>query len=307
MAARIRASSSCAAVVAVLVAQPVGDVLARGCRRTGSPPAAPAPRGGAGRRRRCRAGPRRRAAPRRAVGSMNRATSLAIVVLPDPVAPTTATDVPGGDRDVDVAQHRRAVRVGEVHRRAARRAPGRAGWARRPRRRRPPRPASRGPRARGASPATAFCSSLRISVAICTGPVKSWTRKRKASSWPTDISPAMPEVRARRRRPRARTRLATSTPLENTSATRFCARTIAARVARDRGVDPALRALGDPVRADGLGADDGLGDGAEHRADPLAHRGVPRVDALLQRPQQRRTAARSPPRRSGSAARSRPP
>ena len=27
---------------------------------------------------------------------MNRATSLAMVVLPDPVAPTTATDVPAG-------------------------------------------------------------------------------------------------------------------------------------------------------------------------------------------------------------------
>ena len=67
-------------------------------------------------------------------------------------------------------------------------------------------------------------------MAICTGPVKSWTRKRKASSRPTDISPAMPRY-VPATTTSARTRLATSTPLENTRATRFCARTIAARVA----------------------------------------------------------------------------
>ena len=237
---------------------------------------------------------------------MNRATSLAIVVLPDPVAPTTATDVPGGDRDVDLAQHRRTVRVGEVHRRAARRAPGRAGWARRP------RPASttstgvsRTPSTRR-HPATAFCSSLRISVAICTGPVKSWTRKRKASSRPTDISPAMPRY-VPATTTSARTRLATSTPLENTRATRFCARTIAARVAATaasirrcvRSATPYARMVSAPTTASEMAP--------SIAADPLAHRRVPGVDALLQRLEQHEAAARSPPTRSGSAARSRPP
>ncbi len=43
---------------------------------------------------------------RPAVTSYSRGTSAVSVVLPEPVAPTTATVSPGCDLEVDVAQHR---------------------------------------------------------------------------------------------------------------------------------------------------------------------------------------------------------
>ena len=82
--------------------------------RTGSRPGAPcAPRRSAtpGEISR-RSTPSRRIAP--AVGSARRHSSLANVVLPDPVSPTTATDVPARDDHVDAAQDLPAVAVGEV-------------------------------------------------------------------------------------------------------------------------------------------------------------------------------------------------
>ena len=48
------------------------------------------------------------------VGSARRHSSLANVVLPEPVSPTTATFVPAGMCDVDVVQHRVAAAVGEA-------------------------------------------------------------------------------------------------------------------------------------------------------------------------------------------------
>ena len=84
------------AASAVLVPQAVRHVLRRACRRTGTPPAAPATT----RRRSSATAMSRRSTPSSStapcVGSMKRATSRAIVVLPDPVAPTTATEVPAG-------------------------------------------------------------------------------------------------------------------------------------------------------------------------------------------------------------------
>ena len=47
---------------------------------------------------------------RPAVGSASRTSSLASVDLPEPVAPTRATDAPGADHGVDVAQRVRRRR-----------------------------------------------------------------------------------------------------------------------------------------------------------------------------------------------------
>ena len=49
-----------------------------------------------------------------AVGSYRRGTSDTSVVLPDPLAPTTATVRPAGDVEVDPAQHRGSPSVGEL-------------------------------------------------------------------------------------------------------------------------------------------------------------------------------------------------
>src|SRR5665648_428610 len=81
-------------------------------------------------------------------------------------------------------------------------------------------------------PASAFCSSFRISVAIWTGPVNSWTRKRKASSRPAVIRSSTPRS-VPTTTTAASTRLATRTPEENTAATRLCAPTWASRVTGD--------------------------------------------------------------------------
>ena len=59
-------------------------------------------------------------------------------------------------------------------------------------------------------------------------------------------------------------------PLTKTAAITFCALTCARVLPVDRGVDARGRPVADAVRADGRGADDGLGDGAEHVADALA-------------------------------------
>src|SRR5665648_904889 len=80
-------------------------------------------------------------------------------------------------------------------------------------------------------PASAFCSSFRISVAIWTGPVNSWTRNRKASSRPAVIRSSTPRS-VPTTTTAASTRLATRTPEENTAATRVCAPTWASRVSR---------------------------------------------------------------------------
>ena len=65
-------------------------------------------------RRSARVRRRRRAAPRPAAGSTSRAASAAIVDLPEPVGPTSATVRPGGTVNDDVTQHRLPVLVGEV-------------------------------------------------------------------------------------------------------------------------------------------------------------------------------------------------
>ena len=122
-----------------------------GCRRRGSPPAAPAPRCGAATPGRCRGRRPRRAAPRPRLGSISRVSSLANVDLPEPVSPTIATRVPAAMSMVDVAQHRRPAGVGERDvvepdvDRAARQD------LRRPARGRPGRPGCRGCRSPGAS------------------------------------------------------------------------------------------------------------------------------------------------------------
>ena len=41
-------------------------------------------------------------------------------------------------------------------------------------------------------PASAFCASLRTSLAVCTGATNSVTRNRNATSVPAEISPARP-------------------------------------------------------------------------------------------------------------------
>jgi hypothetical protein len=139
---------------------------------------------------------RRRAAPRRPVGSISRVSSLASVDLPDPVSPTTATRVPGAMPGRCRAAP--AVRRGRRTRRRANSTsigprgstdpsgPGStrsAGVSRMPITRR--------------QPAMAFCASVRIWVPIWTGITNSVTRKANASTSPAVISP---RSRARSRR-----------------------------------------------------------------------------------------------------------
>ena len=123
----------------------------RGCRRTGSPPAAPARRRGAATSPAISrtSTPSRRTAP--SAGSISRVSSLAKVDLPEPVSPTMATRVPAAISRVDVAQHRRAVGVGEGDVARTARRSGRAAAPRRPGPGRPGRRGSPGCRSPGAS------------------------------------------------------------------------------------------------------------------------------------------------------------
>ena len=175
---------------------------------------------------------------------------------------------------------RGAARVGErdVLERARRSARAAAPRPRRPGRRR--RPGCRGRASTRRQPATAFCSSLSTSVPICTGPVNSWTRNRKA----TQLAEGEAAVRRPsqvpthdddRRWPGPRPgRRSLNDERHRSSAPGSAPRAWAC----DGGVDPALGALLDGVGPDRGGADDRLGHGAEHVADPLAHRRVGRGD-----------------------------
>ena len=141
-----------------------------------------------------------------AVGSISRVSSLAKVVLPLPVSPTTATRVRAGDG----SPHRSAP-PGRPGRRTRRRrsrtstGPGGSVPARRPGRRRPARVSSTSSTRR--QPATAFCASLSTSVAICTGWMNSATRNRNAVSC-TDAQ----RRRRRRAEPRTTTTAASGQP-----------------------------------------------------------------------------------------------
>ena len=168
----------------------------------------------------------RTAAPRRPIGSISRVSSLANVVLPLPVSPTTATRLFAGIVQVDVVQHS-ADRPG---RRTARRRTGRpaarpAGPARaRPGRPRPGRRPSTSSTRR--QPAIAFCASLSTSVAICTGWMNSVTRNRNAVSWPIVSVPSTPS----------------STPTHHHAGQRQPGRQLADRAAHDAGPErPLLR------------------------------------------------------------------
>ena len=146
---------------------------------------------------------RRTAAPRRAVGSISRVSSLANVVLPLPVSPTTATRVRAAIVQVDVGEHRRARPD------SAKRDAGRTGRRQRPgaagRRPSSPGSATSGSMSSTSStrrqPAIAFCASLSTSVAICTGWMNSVTRNRNAVSC-ADASGRRRRRAARRRPPR---------------------------------------------------------------------------------------------------------
>ena len=96
-----------------------------------------------------RSTPSSRTAP--SVGSISRVSSLASVVLPEPVSPTTATRVLGAIVQVDVVQHRAAARVGEADRRRSRSTPALAAAACRAARGRRRRRACRGCRSPGAT------------------------------------------------------------------------------------------------------------------------------------------------------------
>ena len=166
-----------------------------GCRRRGSPPAARARRARAATRSARRAGPRRRRAPARRWGPS--AGSAAWRAWSCPIRsrrrPRPAPAAAGRGR-------RRAARRGRPGRRTRRGRTGRRSARGAARRRRSPGSAtsagvSRTPSTRR-QPGDAFCSSLSTSVPICTGPVNSWTRNRKASSSPRVSLPVDPEPRA---------------------------------------------------------------------------------------------------------------
>ena len=125
-------------------------------------------------------------------------------------------------------------------------------------------------------PATAFCSSLRISVACCTGWVNRLTRKRNASSSPRVSCAVRRRGRCRRRARRRVVSPETSCPEVNATTDRACAPIAALRCASMAASMRCGGALLDAVGPDGRGADDGLGDGAEQVADALAHPGVGR-------------------------------
>ena len=110
-------------------------------------------------------------------------------------------------------------------------------------------------------PATAFCISLRISVACWTGIVKRLTRKRKASSSPR-VSGPFTASRVPTTRTTAVVRPDTSWPVVKAMTARVCARTAERRWRLDRRVDPLGGAVLDAVGADGRRADDRLGDRA---------------------------------------------
>ena len=201
-------------------------------------------------------------------GSISRVSSLANVVLPLPVSPTTATRVRAGIVQVDVGQHGRAARVGkrhvvEPHDERARRQVAR-----------PPRPGRPRPGAMSSTsstrrqPATAFCASLSTSVAICTGWMNSVTRNRNAVSLPTVSSPPTPSSTPTTTTA-ASARPAASSPVEKLITLVRSARCWAGPLLVDRGVEAARGAAGDPVRPDDRRADDALGDRAEQRAGAL--------------------------------------
>ena len=84
-------------------------------RRTGTRPAAPSPPGGAARRTAPRSAARPDSSTSPAVGSISRVSSLANVVLPEPVSPTTATRAAAAIVEVDVgAAPPGPPRVGEA-------------------------------------------------------------------------------------------------------------------------------------------------------------------------------------------------
>ena len=132
-------------------------------------------------------------------------------------------------------------------------------------------------------PATAFCASLSTSVATCTGCTNSVTRNRKPTSRPVVIWPSTPSsTPTTTTAPLAKA--AVSSPAEKVTAAMVCASDLRGLGPVDRGVDALGRARLDAVRADHRRAHDGLGDRAEHLADPLAHQPVRRLQPLLEVP-----------------------
>ena len=196
---------------------------------------------------------------RPSVGSISRVSSLANVVLP---RAGLADDGDPGLRRRSRRRRRAARagrRVGERHVLEAHVDRARAAARRRPRPGRRRRPAVSSTPSTRRQPATAFCASLSTSVPTWTGPTNSVTRNRNATSWPSVMSPSIAEQHADhddRRRSRARR---STSPVENVSATIFCARVAACRCALDRGVDALGGAVLDAVRADDRRADDRLG------------------------------------------------
>ena len=119
------------------------------------------------------------------------------------------------------------------------------------------------------NPATAFCASLSTSLAVCTGATNSVTRNRKAISVPAEISPAEPEQDADdddRGVGHGGDELAG----DEDRGGHLLGVDRRAVVPVDGGVDAGRRPGADAVGAHRRRADDGLGDRAEHVADPLA-------------------------------------
>ena len=240
------------------VAPAVPDVVAERARRTGTRPAGPARRARAARRT------ARRSAARRPAGSAlgrvhEPGEELGEGRLAGPGLAHDRDPRPGQDRQVDVAQHRRAARVGEPDpsnttsigpRGSSTPAPTADGsTASRPAGSATSGSVSSTPSTRR-QPATAFCASLSTSVPICTGPTNSGTRNRNATSSAERqlarrrrAARPRPRRRRSRARPRARRR---RTPARPASGRAVCGRL----VRLDRRVD-ALAGCGPRPRTPG--------------------------------------------------------